>query len=69
MREDGNIIVWEQPLAERQRGAPIDGALNAWAYDITIDTDRPATDFTPRVLPCHAQAAVPLESHLIRWWP
>ncbi|MFA5938877.1 MAG: alpha-glucan family phosphorylase [Sinimarinibacterium sp.] len=52
-----------------QRGLPIDGALNAWSYEITVATDRPATDFTPRVLPYHEQAAVPIENNLIRWWP
>lgn len=52
-----------------QRSQPIDGALNAWCYEATVATDRPATDFTPRVRPQHDDAAVPLENNLIRWWP
>ncbi|MEQ1438219.1 alpha-glucan family phosphorylase [Fontimonas sp. SYSU GA230001] len=52
-----------------RRQAPIDGALNAWNYETTITSARPATDFTPRVLPHHPEAIVPLEVSLIRWWP
>lgn len=36
-------------------------------YAITLQTDRPAEHFTPRVVPFHPSAHVPLEFPLIRW--
>lgn len=41
---------------------------SAWRYTATISSDRPATDFTPRVVPFHPEAFVPLESAQILWY-
>jgi starch phosphorylase len=39
-----------------------------WAtYRASVPATRPASDFTPRILPTHASVAVPLELDLIRW--
>jgi starch phosphorylase len=46
---------------------PIGGVPNAAIYRVTIDTDRPASDFTARVVPFHPEARVPLENPLIAW--
>ena len=41
---------------------------SAWCYSAVIRADRPAADFTPRVIPCHPGAFVPLESAQILWY-
>jgi glycogen phosphorylase len=52
-----------------RRQADIRGATNAYVYGCSVATDRPAEDFTPRVLPRHPEARVPTELNLISWWP
>lgn len=49
------------------RGAPLVGASNAWTYTGQIIADRPAADFTARLIPRHPQAAIPLEAAQILW--
>ncbi len=41
---------------------------NTWRYSATLPADRPAGDFTPRVIPYHAEAFVPLEASQILWY-
>ncbi len=41
---------------------------NAWCYSATVGADRPADDFTPRVIPSHPEAFVPLEAPQILWY-
>jgi starch phosphorylase len=36
-------------------------------YHATVSTARPASDYTPRVIPYHAEASVPLEANFILW--
>ncbi|MFP5307002.1 MAG: DUF3417 domain-containing protein, partial [Gammaproteobacteria bacterium] len=50
-------------------GSPIEGAANGYAFEARIRSMRPAADFTPRVVPCHADAVVPVENSLILWAP
>ncbi len=52
-----------------QRAEAIPGASSAYVYRARIASERPADHFTPRVVPYHAQARVPAELGLIRWWP
>jgi len=40
---------------------------NAFLYTATIDTNRPASDFTARLIPHHPNASVPLEASEISW--
>ena len=49
------------------RGAPVPGAANGFTYAGRIATARPHADFAVRVVPCHADAQVPVELPLIRW--
>ncbi len=44
-----------------KRGELLTGAMNAYGYTATVSSDRPAGDFTPRIVPVHPAAAVPLE--------
>ena len=41
---------------------------NAWSYSATVGSDRPASDFTPRIIPHHSAASVPLEAAHILWY-
>ncbi len=44
------------------------GCERSWRYSATVATDRPAGDFTPRVIPYHPQAFVPMEANQILWY-
>jgi len=50
------------------RGDEIAGAINGYAYRTTVSTSRPPAQFTPRVIPAHPAAGVPLEEHHILWY-
>lgn len=50
-----------------QRGGPI-GGMNAHFYTAEVVSTRPASDFTPRAVPCHPEASLPLELNLITWF-
>jgi glycogen phosphorylase len=50
-----------------QRGERLLGSLNGFLYSLGIPAKRPAADYTPRVVPDHAGAAVPLEAPFICW--
>jgi starch phosphorylase len=45
----------------------IPGAVNAHMYTCRVATTRPATDFTPRVVPHHPSLRWPLELPLVHW--
>jgi starch phosphorylase len=48
-------------------GEPLVGE-NAWRYSAVFPANRPASDFTPRIIPCHPEASVPLEAAQILWY-
>lgn len=50
-----------------ERGEGLIGSLNGFVYTMRIPATRPAGDYTPRVVPEHAGAAVPLEAPFICW--
>ena len=41
---------------------------SGWRYTATVPADRPAGDFTPRIIPHHPEAFVPLEAAQILWY-
>lgn len=41
---------------------------STWRYSASVRADRPAADFTPRVIPAHPGAFVPLEAAQILWY-
>jgi glycogen phosphorylase len=49
------------------RGERLVGAVNGFMYTAQIPAIRPAADYSPRLVPCHAGALVPLEAPLILW--
>jgi glycogen phosphorylase len=50
------------------RGQSLSGADNAHHYVGFVPAARPANDFTPRIIPFHQAAFVPLESAHILWY-
>ncbi len=56
------------PVIEMKRGAPLVGAVNAYHFAGAAPATRPAGDFTPRVVPYHPLASVPLECSRILWY-
>ena len=58
----------DQPIRqEMQRGHDLLGAKGGYAYSASVPATRPASDYTPRVVPFKAGASVPLEANQILW--
>jgi len=58
----------EDSVTQRmKRGEPLVGAVNGFTYSALLPTSRRPADYTPRVVPQHAGAHVPLEAPFIRW--
>ena len=49
------------------RGEPLAGAASAFTYSASVSTSRPVGDYTPRLVPRHVGAFVPLEAPFILW--
>ena len=59
---------YENPIAlAMNRGEPLDGATNTFTYRASVPAGRPVSDYTPRLVPQHVGAFVPLEAPFIRW--
>jgi starch phosphorylase len=52
---------------EMTRAEAIAGAAAAFVYIAQVPAARPASDYTPRIVPYHPDAAVPLEANRILW--
>jgi starch phosphorylase len=60
---DGHAPV-RQPMI---RGGPLTGDPGGWLFSAHVPADRPATDYTARVIPQHPGVAIPLEDARILW--
>ena len=49
------------------RGELLVGATNGFTYTAVVPTNRPAADYTPRLIPQHVGALLPLEAPFILW--
>jgi starch phosphorylase len=49
------------------RGQRLVGSANGFLYSARVPADRPVSAFTPRLVPFHAGASVPLEAAFILW--
>jgi starch phosphorylase len=52
---------------EMARTGELVGAANGYIYSARAPASRPASDYTPRLVPYHRHAAVPLEASHILW--
>jgi starch phosphorylase len=58
----------EDPVCEPMTPSePLIGAVNGYLFAARLRANRPASDYTPRVIPYHLQARVPLEAAHILW--
>ena len=58
----------DQPTRqEMQRGHALLGSQGGYSYSAAVPATRPASDYTPRVVPFKAGAFVPLEADQILW--
>ena len=58
----------EDPITHAMnRGERLVGATSAFTYSASVRTSRPLADYTPRLVPQHAGAFVPLEAPFILW--
>jgi starch phosphorylase len=62
-RGDGAIFRQKMSLAKPNRASVGDYTV----YAATVPATRPASDYTPRVIPYHPNASVPLEAAQILW--
>jgi starch phosphorylase len=61
---------WEGQEAVREamvRGEPLSDAVRGYLYRGIVPATRPAEYFTPRIVPMHLAARVPLEANQILW--
>jgi glycogen phosphorylase len=58
----------ENPITyAMNRGELLAGATSAFTYTASVPTSRPIADYTPRLVPQHVGALVPLEAPFILW--
>jgi starch phosphorylase len=55
----------ERHVMVRRRG--LAGSVNGYEYAVEVPATRPAADYTPRLIPHHPAALVPLEAREICW--
>lgn len=58
----------ERARVPMERREAISGAVNGWIYQATVRKNRPADDYTPRVVPHCPDAFIPLEARQILWF-
>ncbi len=59
----GNPV--RQPM---KRGPAMVGSAGGYTWTLDLPDNRPAADFTSRIVPCHAEAHIPLECQRILWY-
>ncbi len=52
-----------------RRERPLSGSAGGFLYAGEVPAGRPQGDYTPRVVPVHPEAEVPLEARFIAWYP
>jgi starch phosphorylase len=50
------------------RGDKLAGTEDGYLYHAALPAGRPAGDYTPRLIPCHPEALIPLEANFILWY-
>ena len=63
-----NGLNGEDPIITKmERGEKSKGTVNGYHYSASVNSSRPVTDYTPRVIPHLPGLSVPLETALILW--
>jgi starch phosphorylase len=58
----------EEPITQAMtRDERVAGGAGAFTYSASVSTSRPVADYTPRLVPRHTGAFVPLEAPFILW--
>jgi starch phosphorylase len=80
--EDVRLELYADPLPEKEPGAgeesrperiemerlgPLAGAVNGFVFGAKVPAARAAEDYTPRIVPYHQEAFIPLEEAHILW--
>ncbi len=52
---------------EMDRGPQLESSVGGYLYRARVSATRPAADYTPRIIPFHPDATVPLEASQILW--
>jgi len=70
-----SVQIYAEPIGSESpeihhldQGRVLKCAGNGYRYSLRIPARRPVTDYTPRIIPFHESAAVPLEAAQIRWY-
>jgi starch phosphorylase len=50
------------------KGKKLANAINAYNYSVHIPARRPASHYTPRIIPFHKAVSIPLEANQILWY-
>ena len=58
----------EAVIKPLDRGEKLPGTVNGYQYTGTVPADRPAKNYTPRIIPYHPLVHVPLEENHIMWY-
>ena len=59
----------DAPLRQTlSRGVALAGTNNAYLYTGLVSANRPASDYTPRIIAAYPQANIPLEASFILWY-
>jgi starch phosphorylase len=69
-----NVELYADPMDDKDpikevmtREGPIPGVVNGYLYRARLPAARPADHYTPRIVPYHTAANVPLEESHILW--
>ena len=54
-------------IYDMQQADKLIGAVHGYEYSVFVKTQRPASHYTPRIVPFHAHIKVPLEANHILW--
>ena len=57
----------QEQLFEMQQAHRLTGSANGFLYTLDVPANRPIEDFTPRIIPHHPAAKVPIEANQIIW--
>lgn len=63
-----NDSIGENPMITKmEQRKQLEGSINGYHYTASVNSTRPATDYTPRIIPRLPGVSVPLETALIHW--